>query len=185
MIHKYGKYLTTVGVAWGICALLLLGFYLFFVSPQNKARKQISRELAEKQQACESAEKAATEENKKRLAAQIENFRKSLESFVLDGRHSTDLTFDISRIANDRRVSSFSIGPRTDKTNPKLFGCSYISEEGLKIAFNAPFNDFAALLNDMERHSPVIFIDDFTITRAKAGDSLHQADMTLAVFVKS
>lgn len=184
MKRKYGKYLTMVAFIWAGCAVLFVIANTVFLSPQVKLRKQITAELAEKKQMFELAENASMKENKKRLVGQVEGLRRLLKNFAVDFDGITDLTFDISQVANTRRVSSFSIMPKKQTGDSTLRQCDYISESRLDIRFTAGFNQFAALLNDLERNSPTVFIENFEIVRSEEDDLSHEVDMTLAVFVR-
>jgi hypothetical protein len=106
-----------------------------------------------------------------------------LKNFVVDWEDSTNLTFYVSEIAGDKEVASFSINRREDRLKSEMPDCRHICEEYMSVRFNAEFNQFFALLNALERHRPVVFVDDFTITRSKSGDSYHPVNMELAVFV--
>jgi len=62
--------------------------------------------------------------------------------------------------------------------------CDYIYENYIDISFNAGFSQFAALLNALERHWPVVFVDKFTITRSRQDNLERPVTMNLTVFVK-
>jgi hypothetical protein len=119
------------------------------------------------------------------LCEQIENLRNKLKNFVIDFKDSANLTFDISQIAGQKGVSSFSIETKKGSGPPQKTSDKHLSESYIDISFSAvDFNQFAALLNALERHQPVIFVNKFAITRSKKGESEHQVKMNLAVFVR-
>ena len=62
---------------------------------------------------------------------------------------------------------------------------SYINEKRINVSFNASFNRCAAFLNSLERHRPIIFVDEFKITQKDCDKSQPLIDMELAVFVKN
>ena len=94
------------------------------------------------------------------------------------------MTFDISQIANEKKIASFSIKTKDDRRGPAIPKYTYISENHIDVSFTAGFNQFAAFLNALERHRPVIFIDRFEITRSEQDSSGHEASMRLSVFVR-
>jgi hypothetical protein len=160
---------------------------MFLLSPQKKTKRQIERQLVEKKQMYESALKATQEKTKIQLREQIEQLRNSLKDFVIGFEDSVNLTLDISQIAREKNIASPSIKGGTGKSNrsgSEMAGCTHISENYINISFTAGFNQFAGLLNALERHRPVIFVDKFKITRSEQDDSGHQVDMELAVFVR-
>jgi hypothetical protein len=182
----YKKYLTKVALIWAGCFVLLFFVHMLMLAPQRKSKKQIEKQLVEKQQIYESLLKATREETKIQLNEQIERLQHDLGNFVIDFEDSANLTFDISQIANQKEVASFSIktqekDKRRDSTIPDY---EYISEDHIDISFTSGFNQFAALLNALERNRPVVFVNRFTIARAKEDNSGHQVNMDVSVFVR-
>lgn len=180
----YEKYLITIATIWTGCFVLLFCLYIFVLAPQKKAKKQIGKQLAEKRQLYDSALETSKMETKIKLNEQLENLQSRLGDFVIDSEDSAGLIFDISRIANEKKVDSFSIRHREKHRSSKALDCEYISENCIDISFAGDFNQFATLLNTLERHRPVIFVDNFAIARSKGSGSGHQANMSLAVFVR-
>jgi len=180
----YRKHFTTVALIWAGCFVLLFFIYMVVLAPQKKSKKQIEREHSEKKQMYDAALKAAQEDTKRKLNEQIERLQYSLKEFAVDSEDSANLIFDISQIASEKQVGSFRIGAKDKRGRPKLPDCKHITESHIDISFTGGFNQFATLLNALERHRPVVFVDKFTITRSKDVDSGHQADMDIAVFVR-
>ena len=184
----YRKYFTTVGLIWAGCFVLFLCVYILVLVPQEKSKKYIEKQLAEKKQVYNSVLKIAQEETKIRLNKQIESLRNKLEAFVIDFEDSANLTFDISQIAKEKNVSSFSIRTKNTRKDSAIPNSNYISENRFDISFTANFNQFATFLNALERHRPIVFVDKFTITRPitrpKQDNSGHEVNMSLAVFVR-
>ncbi len=178
----YRKYFTTAALIWAGCFILFLFVYMIVLAPQKKTRKQIENQLAEKKQIYNSALKATQEETKIWLNEQIENLRSKLNEFVIDFKDSANLTFDISQIANEKKLDSFSIKGKDASEGSTDF--KYLSENHIDVSFAAAFNQFATFLNALERHWPVIFVDSFKITRSKRGDPGHKVNMNLAVFIR-
>ena len=178
----YRKYFTTAALIWAGCFILFLFVYMIVLAPQKKTRKHIENQLAEKKRIYNSALKATEEETRIWLNEQIENLRSKLNGFVINFEDSANLTFDISQIASEKKLDSFSIkGKDTSKGSADF---KYLSENHIDVSFAAAFNQFATFLNALERHWPVIFVDSFKITRSKRGDPSHKVNMSLAVFVR-
>jgi hypothetical protein len=156
------------------------------LAPQKDSKEQLINQLEEKKQMYNSALKATQKETQIQLNEQIEHLRNKLKDFVIDFEDSTDVTFDISQIANAKEVTSFSIETnKRDNSRDPTVSDKYIFESHIDISFfTADFNQFAALLNALERHRPVIFVDRFAITRPYKGGSDRQVNMSLAVFVR-
>jgi len=180
----YKKHFTTAALIWAGCFVLLSFIYMLVLVPQRKSKKHIEKELFEKKQMYDVALKATQEKTKHKLNEQIERLQYSLKEFAVDSEDSANLIFDIRQIASEKEVGSFSIGAKDKRGGPKLPDCKHISESHIDISFTAGFNQFATLLNALERHRPVVFVDKFTITRSRDVDSGHRVDMDIAVFVR-
>ena len=183
-IKKYKKYLMTAAMIWAACLVVFLLAYLFVLGPQKNRIKRIETELAEKKQVYESALIAAQKETKIRLNEQIGNLQNRLKDFVVDFEDSANLTFEISQIANEKRVASFSI---KGKDNLVLSGKpdrKYIDENHIVINFIGGFNQFATFLSALERHRPVLLVDKFTMTLSGQDDSAFRVSLNVAAFVR-
>ncbi len=183
LIHK--KYLITTALIWVCCFILFFFAYMLVLAPQAKSKKQTSEQLAEKKQVYDSALKAAHEETRIRINKEIEHLRNKLKDFVVDSEDSTNLTFDISQIANEKRVGSFSVKSKDDHRGSEIPNCKHVRQSHIDVSFTADFSQFATFLNALERHRPFIFVDKFTIARSDREDSDHKVGMNLSVFVRS
>ncbi len=180
--HK--KYLTTSGVIWAACFAGFLLAYIVVLGPQKNHEKRIENKLNESKQMYESALRAAQKETKIRSNEQIEPLQSRLQDFVIDFEDSANLTFDISQIANEKNVASFSIKSKDGRGLSTIPEAKYISENHIVISFIGGFNQFATFLNALERHRPVLFVDKFSITRSGQDDSAYQVSLNVAAFVK-
>jgi hypothetical protein len=184
MSSVYGKYLTKTAFIWFCCFVLFFFLDMLFMSPQRKNRKQLEKQLVEKKQMYESAIKAAQTETQAQLNEEIEQLRNRLRNFAVDSEDSTNLTFDISQLAAEKAVSSFNIETKKEGDKAQKKSEKNIYESYIDIGFSAmDFSQFAILLNALERHQPVIFVDKFSITRSKSSSG-HSVKMNLAVFIR-
>jgi hypothetical protein len=186
MKSVYREYFTKVALIWTGCFILFFFVYMLMLAPQKNSKEQLKKQLEEKKQMYSSALKATQKETQIQLYKQIEHLRNRLKDFVIDFEDSADLTFDISQIANAKEVTSFSVETnKKDSSRDPAMSDKYIFESNIDISFStADFNQFAALLNALERHRPVIFVDRFAITRPNKNSSDRQVKMNLAVFVR-
>lgn len=184
MKSAYRKHLITVGPIWAGCFVALTLVYLLFLAPQNKRRRQITKEFSEQKQLYERALEKAQKRARVKLSEQIEHLENTMNGFVINSEDTANLIFAISQIANAKQVSELRIGPKKQRAGLKVSKSKYISEDHIGLSFNSGFNQFATLLNALERHQPVIFVDGFEITRFDRGKSGHKVDMDLAAFVK-
>jgi hypothetical protein len=181
----YRKNLTTVALIWAGCFILLFLVYMLMLVPQGRSKKNIESDLVTIERQYQSALKATKEDTKEELKEQIEALRDKLEGFVLDFEDLANLTFDIGEIAREQRLASFGIEAKNQGGVAKIPDCEYIGEGYFYISFTGQFNQFVTFLNTLERHRPVIFVDEFTVARSRAREkSGHRANLSVAVFVK-
>ncbi len=179
----YRKYLTTAALIWAACFMLFFFVYMLVLRPQRGSKKQVENKLTEKKQMYESALKATQEEARSQLNEQIERLRNRLGDFVIDFENSANLTFDISQIAGEEKLASFSVKSRDSSKVSAVPNCNYIGENHIDVSFTALFPQFATFLNALERYRPVLFVDKFTVSSGR-GDSNPQANVNLVVFVR-
>jgi hypothetical protein len=183
-IKIYRKYLIGAALIWAACLVLFVLVNMFVLGPQNDSKKRFENEIAEKKRLHESALRAAEEETKIQLNEQIESLRNRLKDFVMDFEDSANLTFDIGQIASEKEVASFSIKSADGRSVSAIADCNYISESHIDISFISGFNQFATFVNALERHRPVLFVNKFTISRSNQDDSVYQATLDVAAFVR-
>jgi len=180
----YRKYLRNVGFAWAGCCVLYAAAYLLVIRPELQLREQLQQKLRDSQKAYELAVQASSEQLRRRQQQQLEQLQQRLKQFVLDFEDSANLTFEIGRVANKYGIRSFSIqsdeGPAgsTDEQT----GC--VLENRLNISLTANFGQFAAFLNALERHQPVLFVESFDVTRPDSEDLQARANIRVVVMVK-
>jgi hypothetical protein len=132
----------------------------------------------------DSALQTSQQDSRARLTEEIEYLQSKLRDFVIDSQDSANLTFDVSQIANEKNVSGFSIKIKDTRKTAKKTDSAYIAAEQLEIQFSSGFNEFAALLNALERHRPVVFVDKFSIARSDKSNSDHRVSMSLSVYIR-
>jgi len=183
-IKIYRKYLTRTAIAWAACMVLFILAYIFVLAPQKSSRKRLESTFAEKKDLYEFAQRATQEQTKIRLNEQIEGLWDKLKDFVVDFEDSANLTFDIGRIANEEDLSSFSIKNNDKQGISEIPDCNSICENHIDISFTAGFNQFATFVNVLERNQPVLFVNEFTISRSNRGEETYQVSLDVAAFVK-
>jgi len=183
-VNSYKKYLIRTAIVWAVCFALFALAYMFVLGPQKNSRRNLENRLTEKKQQYEMAQIAAREQTKVRLNKEIEDMQGTLKDFVVDLEDSANLTFDIGQIANEQDVASFSIKNKNKQGASDIPDCNCISESHIDIGFIAGFDQFATFVNALERHQPVLFINEFSIARSNKDESAYQVTLDVAAFVK-
>ena len=178
------KNLKISAVIWATCLVLFVLIYILVLGPQNRARKRLEGEFDEKKQTYEFAQNAAREETQNRLLEQIGVLRKDLGVFITDIENSADLIFDISRIAREKNVASLNVEKEKERLGSDKDLAKNISESRINISFTAGFSQFAAFLNALERHQPVLFVDEFKLVQSNQNESAYQVDIDVAALIK-
>ena len=184
IIKKYKKYLKISGVIWAVCLALFVLSWFLVMSPEYEKTKKIERDLVESQQDYELAQQAAQEETKTRLNEEIELLENKLDVFVLNFKSAADLNFDISRIAEESKVTSFNIESNDMRAAAASADPNNIFEKNVKVSFIAGFREFAVFLNSLERHQPVLFVKEFALSRQNNSKETYQVTLDIAALVQ-
>ncbi|MDD5459793.1 MAG: GspMb/PilO family protein, partial [Phycisphaerae bacterium] len=155
---------------------------LLFLGPQAKLKEDLAKQLAQKRESCNFLVEAATDEFQAKQKEQIAKMQADYNTFVVDSDSASNLTLDISRLIDNKTVSSLSITPRRKSGPEELPNCSKICEDSVNLSFNSGFSEFARILNALERNEPVMFVDEFSIERSSQG-AAHKASMDLTFFI--
>ncbi len=183
-LETYKKNLKIWAVIWAVCMVLFAMIYVLVLGPQNHSRKRLKNELDEKRQLYEFAQNAAHEDTRNRLLDQIEGLRNNLNVFTIDLEDSANLTFDISQIAREKNVASLNVENKNKRKAVEEPDSKNISENHINISFITGFNQFAAFLNALERHQPVLFVNEFKLVRSNQNKSAYQVTMDVAALIK-
>jgi hypothetical protein len=180
----YKKNLKLVSLIWGGSIILALIVNMIVIAPQNQCKEQIRKQFAEKKRTYNAIVKMSQEKTRIRLNKKMEQWREGLKNYVASTEDLAGLTFDIGQIAKDIQIDSFTISHTNNSGNQNNADSQYVSERQMSVNFKASFNQFAAFLNAMERHRPVIFVDKFLINPTDRDNSISQVNMSLSIFVK-
>jgi hypothetical protein len=180
----YRKYILAMGIVWAASLVLFALVYYVVIAPQLKIKNQVLKDSTEKRQKFEAALNAAQEDNKKKLAGEVEALKTKLSDYVSEYEESANLTFSISRIAADKQVSDFTVKTSEQSKVQDSAAAKNMQESRVEIAFASDFLQFASFINALERHQPVIFVDRFKVSRGDQSGTPNKVDMTLSYFVR-
>ena len=190
-IRTYKKYLTRAAILWAASLALCLLAYVILVRSQDNIDKRLERTLAEQTELYASAQRAAKQETRIQLNDEIGRLRDRVNGFVIDLEEATALTFDISQIGNRENLASLSVmtrakpgAGRRSLAGKAQSDAKQISENHIDVKFSAGFQQFAAFMNALERHRPVLFIDEFKISLSPQNDSVYQVTLDVAALIR-
>ncbi len=178
------RYLAIVAAAWVPCLAVGVAFCLLALRPQMLRAKELETKLEEVKKLYAVARVAARREDQARMAETVEALRRRVADFAVDLETAPNLVFEIAQLASNTGVESFAMRPRSKQGLDTLSGCDRIGQKRIDISFTSRFHGFAALLNALERHHPVLFVESFTISHSRLQSSQPQVDMEIAVLVE-
>jgi hypothetical protein len=181
-IHK--RYLKTISITWASSAVLLVVGYVTVLGPHGRVRRDMGRELSEKEQAYTEAVEASQQHTKDRLAEELEQVQHRVGDFVVDFEESANVTFGIGQIVDELGIKSFNIKDRGGSDQTGAPETSYVSENEVQVTFEADFNQFASLLNAIERHRPVLFVERFNLSGPDERGGKPYVSMDLVYLVR-
>jgi Tfp pilus assembly protein PilO len=155
------QYCTKICTVWCIFLVVLLLSYLFVLRPQRKTRDKVLSELAKVEQEYNLNKQSVYAQARNSLGNSVEELSEQLSDFVFSKDKQGTFSLEISRIAEENGISSPVVRDRTAGVKGKKQ--EYILENRLFVQFESDFNRFARFLNSLERHNPIIFVDNFQL----------------------
>ena len=171
-------------VAWLPCVVLSVVCYLFIIEPEMRRVAALEAELATARSLYSQATEAAKEQNQAELVRRLETVNDRVCDFVLRPDIAPDLAFEIAALASATEVVSLTVKPQANDALSAIANCELIEERKIGIKFDSQFHQFASLLNALERHRPVLFVETFAITRPQHQTDKPRIDMQVAVLVE-
>ena len=186
LFRKYKNYFKISGLILAVSLFAFAIVYFLIINPQNKLKKDIKSKLIQSNQDYELAQIAASAKTQELINQEVEVLQNRLQDFVLDYKSAADLTFDISQIADECSISSFSVQSNDMQKSSTTSDPNNIIEKRIKVSFISGFQEFASFLNSIERHQPVLFIHEFMISRHNNSHNTNtfQVSLELAALVQ-
>jgi Tfp pilus assembly protein PilO len=178
------KYLLIMIMAWGPCLLTAGAAYALVLRPQVECRQELEADVATCKEHYARAVEAAKEKDQSRLAAEVEDLHNRIGDFVMSRADAPELAFNVGALANEQRLVAFGIRPTQRNGTESSSSFERIAEKHVNLTFSGGFRSFAAFLNTLERHRPVLFVETFTINRPMDRNAEPQVSMELAVLVE-
>ena len=97
LMGAYRKYILAMGIVWAASLVVFSLVYYIVIIPQLKVKAQLLEESTEKQKMFESALSAANEDNKKKLAGEVEELKTRLFGYVSEYEESSNFTILTTR----------------------------------------------------------------------------------------
>jgi len=169
---------------WVPCLALATACYAMVLHPQGQERRGLVAQIAQAKEHYARAVAAAKPGNQVRLSGQVDRLHDRTADFLVAFQDVPELAFEIGRLAHETRLESFGMRPVGTQASLALSDSEQVMEKHLSLSFNADFTRFAAFLNALERHRPVVFVETFSVSRSQEPQAEPRVDMELAVLVE-
>ena len=181
-IHK--KFLVTIGILWVMAVAAFGGLYFLLLSPQQEAIRIVDEKLAQKAEELEKYRAVGLPhvriERDKRIATMSAN----LGQYVANPEDLDRLAFNISRIANEIGVKAFASKELGQKSYAEMPNYDYIGFSGTSVSFVGTFYQLALFVNALERHEPVVFLDELTISQVPRLENANEIQILYNMYVR-
>lgn len=174
------KYAIVNLAVWASAVVFVGGGYLLLYQPQAIELAQVQKQYTESQSELEQARLAARDQTKEKMKQQYEETDRLISEFSTGQEKMTEVVFQIGQIANDLRLAEFS-SKNEKKNDQSTVGKSETLDEGwFNVEFFATFNQFAEFINRLERHCPVVFVEEIGFRRGTSQSKGHAVSLRLS-----
>lgn len=176
-------FIVKVAVVWGLCALAVMAFYLGVVFPAQRSARQVSRRLEEitgrYEEACGFVHSRRLEEMRRK----VDLLRAEMEKYLVGNDAARDSASRISRIAERAKIKGYSTRYRNSSLIDELDNCLHVGASWVNISWKGDFEQFTRLINELERHRPVVFVDSFLISKPDNPAQGCRIELSLIILV--
>jgi len=177
---KLGKYAIVTLAVWAVCVVGIGGGFVLFFQPQKIERTQVQKQFSESQAELEKAQLAAQDQAKEKMKRRCEETSRLISEFSTKPDKMTELVFQVGQIANDLRLTEFSSKNEKRKDQSTVEKSKTLEEAWLNVEFFATFNQFAEFINRLERHCPVVFVEEVSFRRGTTKAKGHAVSLRLS-----
>lgn len=176
-------FMVKAAAVWGVCALAVIAFYLGVVFPSQRSVEQVSSRLDEITRRYEQASEFVRSRRLEEMRRHVVLRQEELAKYMVVGDAARDNASGISQIAERAGIKGYSTRYRGICLIAELDNCVYVGVSRIDISWKGDFEQFARLVNELERHRPVIFVDDFVISRPDNPAEGCQIALSLVILV--
>ncbi len=178
---KLSPYTRVTLTIWAVSIAAVGGGYLLFYLPQKTELAQIQKQCAETQRKLEKVHQVAQAQTKEKMKQRCDESSRLISAFSTEHDKMTKLVFQIGQIANELHLAEFSSKNEKGKERPTVADSKALDEGWLEVDFSAAtFRQFAEFINRLERHCPVVFVEEISFRRKTSGSKGHAASLRLS-----
>jgi hypothetical protein len=167
--------------AWVLCLIALGAFHLGYVAPRERSLTACSAEAKTKFDRASLLMRAKSPKEQERRKTELTTAERKYAEFVLAADEISKLDFAIREIADRNKLQDFSARHTTTTTAVGPVKLKQIAQSELLISFTGGFPGILRFVNDLERHEPVVFVNQFSLRRDAIKTDTLACDMECSV----
>lgn len=179
------KIMKTYTVVWLVSLVVILAFYFAVVSPAQSELNSVNAELAAAQTKLNTALETKSPSTRQKFIDKLEKLHGQLSEFVVGSDNWINIMPYISDVSEENKVKMFASQDVSEGEFSQIPQCEKLGAKSIEVSFNADFPRFASFVSSLERGTPVIFIEDFLISRPSSSNELPSVDMRLNVLINT
>lgn len=179
------NYIMKVTVAWVVCASILVFTYLFLLFPTQRKLAHVRNRVDSIRGKYDEATEFVTGKYLDKMREQVARLEAQLNKYLVPGEDAKSNAFRISQIAEQSGVKGFSTKYRTSSIATVVDNCPQIDTSRIDISFTGQYKQFVRLINDLERHQPIVLVNSFSIIASDKDDKLNKVKIALTILVDS
>jgi hypothetical protein len=158
-------------VAWLVALAVLAAFHLVVVARAHQSLETCRGQVAAKVDRYNLLRDAKSPQQQERLREQLDELTRQYTDLVFDSNGLSSLDFEIRGMAEQHGLSDFSsrrVGTTATIGASKL---TRIAQRELVLSCAGSFPDVLQFINALERHYPVVFVDQCTLKAGTARET--------------
>jgi len=168
---------------WAGLMLVLFVVHVSCVLPTEKHARRLALRLSDARRRLDKAMHYAEHENVQLLMSSAKARRDRLLHFVTETDIAADCGFAVNTIAEQMKISDFTSRYYTGKATASIPNCEHISKTQMNLSWQGTFPQFLHMINRLERHNPVVFVDSFSMVPVENMPGLHEIDLYLQMLI--
>jgi len=183
-LSRNAKLVVRFLIVWVIGLAALAIFHFAVVLPGGRALGDCRRRVADKVERVTFLRNARSERRQQRIRMEREDRERQYREFVFDTNDLNRLDFLIRDLAEGHDLADFS--GRTVGTATKIGGeeLKRIAQRNVVLSFRCGFAQLVRFINELERHQPIIFVDQFTVRAAVGQEAGLDCDMECSILYR-
>jgi hypothetical protein len=172
---------TAFAVAWVLCLAALVAFHVACVMPREQALATCRNDVRARSDRFDRLTKAKSATEQERVKTREADLEHRYSDFVFGGDEMNKLNFAIQAIANKDGLQDFSARRTSTTTSLGTTKLKQIAQAEWLLSFTGDFAGMLRFMNDLERHQPVVLVNQFTIHGATTRPNALACDMECSV----